>query len=134
MKDSRRWSRLTFGVSALDNCLRGGISTRGITELCGAAGAGKTQLLLQLCLTVQLPRSLGGFDSEVAFICTEDVFPARRLFEIIRAFETKYPDLEIGYMSRIHVEHLRHSVSDFPINLINFKKIFIEFIELFTLN
>lgn len=120
MKDSRRWCRLSLGVSALDNCLKGGISTRGITELCGAAGVGKTQLLLQLCLTVQLPRSLGGFDAEVAFICTEDVFPARRLFEMIRAFEAKYPDLKIGYMSRIHVEHLRHGVNVFLNNLFHF--------------
>lgn len=103
-----------MGSAALDNCLRGGLSTRGITELCGVAGAGKTQLLLQLSLTVQLPPSLGGFDAEVAYICTEDVFPARRLFDMIRAFESKYPSLDIGYMSRIHVEHLRHSVSNSP--------------------
>ena len=38
----------------------GGILTQGITEISGESAAGKTQLCLQLCITVQLPREQGG--------------------------------------------------------------------------
>jgi len=51
---------LTTGCSKLDAKLRGGIPCRGITQIYGAAGTGKTQLALQLCLTVQLPITAGG--------------------------------------------------------------------------
>ena len=51
---------LTTGCSRLDAKLGGGIPCRGITQLYGAAGTGKTQLALQLCLTVQLPITTGG--------------------------------------------------------------------------
>lgn len=51
---------LTTGCSRLDAILKGGISCRGITQIYGAAGTGKTQLALQLCLTVQLPVTAGG--------------------------------------------------------------------------
>ena len=40
--------------------LRGGLPLDGITELAGRSSAGKTQLALQLCLAVQLPRHHGG--------------------------------------------------------------------------
>lgn len=51
---------LTIGCSKLDAKLGGGIPCRGITQIYGAAGTGKTQLALQLCLTVQLPITAGG--------------------------------------------------------------------------
>lgn len=51
---------LTTGCARLDAKLKGGIPCRGITQIYGAAGTGKTQLALQLCLTVQLPITAGG--------------------------------------------------------------------------
>lgn len=59
MKEREKY--LTIGCSKFDALLQGGISTRGITQIYGAAGTGKTQLALQLCLTVQLPEEEGGF-------------------------------------------------------------------------
>uniref|UniRef100_A0A1A9V982 RecA family profile 1 domain-containing protein n=1 Tax=Glossina austeni TaxID=7395 RepID=A0A1A9V982_GLOAU len=56
---SKRYSRVSFACTALNKCTRGGILTRGITEFCGSASAGKTQLLLHFCLTVQLNDELG---------------------------------------------------------------------------
>lgn len=53
----------TTGCSTLDIALKGGIPTFGITELYGEAGTGKTQLCLQLAITAQLPKSLGGLDA-----------------------------------------------------------------------
>lgn len=51
---------LTTGCSKFDTLLEGGITNRGITQIYGAASTGKTQLALQLCLTVQLPKTEGG--------------------------------------------------------------------------
>ena len=52
--------RLSLGCPVLDALLRGGLPLDGITELAGRSSAGKTQLALQLCLAVQLPRHHGG--------------------------------------------------------------------------
>ena len=40
----------------------GGLLLRGITEIVGESAAGKTQLCLQLCLSVQLPIKHGGLN------------------------------------------------------------------------
>ena len=52
--------KLSLGCSLLDACLEGGIDSFGITEIAGEAGAGKTQLVLQLLLQSQLPAPMGG--------------------------------------------------------------------------
>ncbi|XP_017046960.1 DNA repair protein XRCC3 [Drosophila ficusphila] len=100
-----RWSRVSFGCSGLDRCTRGGVVTRGITELCGAAGVGKSQLLLQLSLCVQLPIELGGLGKGVAYICTEDAFPARRLLQMSKACEKRHPQEKLNFLGNIFVEH-----------------------------
>lgn len=106
-----KWARLTIGCAALDVCTGGGIVTRGITEICGASGVGKTQLLLQLSLCVQLPARLGGLGKGVAYICTEDMFPSRRLLQISKAFEARYPDEQLNLLGNIFIEHQYESVS-----------------------
>lgn len=55
--------RLSVGCLVLDELLRGGLPVGGVTELSGESGAGKTQLALQLCLSVQYPTQHGGLDS-----------------------------------------------------------------------
>ena len=47
----------------LDGLLRGGLPLDGVTELAGHSSAGKTQLALQLCLTVQFPPRHGGLEA-----------------------------------------------------------------------
>lgn len=49
-----------MGCPLLDELLRGGLPGGGVVELSGESGAGKTQLALQLCLSVQLPAQHGG--------------------------------------------------------------------------
>jgi RecA/RadA recombinase len=44
------------------SCYLGGIRPQSITEFAGQSAAGKTQLCLQLCITCQLPRDLGGLE------------------------------------------------------------------------
>ncbi|RIB27645.1 hypothetical protein C2G38_2061412 [Gigaspora rosea] len=50
---------LSTGDTEIDKILGGGILSRGITEIVGESGTGKTQLCLQFCLTVQFPKELG---------------------------------------------------------------------------
>ncbi|XP_011153520.1 DNA repair protein XRCC3 isoform X2 [Harpegnathos saltator] len=78
---------LTTGCSKLDTILKDGISCRGITQFYGAAGTGKTQLALQLCLTVQLPTTAGGLQAGAIYICTEALFPSKRLQQLIENSE-----------------------------------------------
>ncbi|XP_070164724.1 DNA repair protein XRCC3 isoform X2 [Polyergus mexicanus] len=71
---------LTTGCPKLDAILKGGIPCRGITQIYGAAGTGKTQLALQLCLSVQLPVTAGGLGAETAF-------PSKRLQQLLHNSE-----------------------------------------------
>ncbi|NWY74383.1 XRCC3 protein, partial [Erithacus rubecula] len=75
--------KLSLGCSVLDSLLKGGIPLVGITELAGESSAGKTQISLQLCLCVQYPYKYGGLESGAVYICTEDVFPSKRLQQLI---------------------------------------------------
>lgn len=63
LMSNKRWKRVSTGCRQVDRLLSGGVPCRGITELAGQSGSGKTQLCLQLALTVQLPLSSGGLDS-----------------------------------------------------------------------
>ncbi|XP_076051168.1 DNA repair protein RAD51 homolog 3-like isoform X2 [Oratosquilla oratoria] len=71
-------SVVTFS-RALDEVLGGGVSLRTLTELAGCPGIGKTQLCLQLCVSVQIPVSAGGVDGEAVYIDTEGSFTVGRL-------------------------------------------------------
>lgn len=109
-KMCEKWSRISFGCESLDKITGGGIMTRGITEIFGESGVGKTQILLQLSLSVQLSEKFGGIHKGVALICTEDAFPAKRLVQISENFYRKYPDENINYLSNIFIEHVIESV------------------------
>ncbi len=52
------------------------------SEFAGVAGAGKTQLCLHLCCSVQLPSSLGGSSGQAVYLDTEGSFCADRLTQI----------------------------------------------------
>lgn len=67
----------------LDEALGGGIYTHGITEIFGESSTGKSQLLMQLSLSVQLPRKLGGLEGKCVYITTEGDLPTQRLQEMI---------------------------------------------------
>jgi RAD51-like protein 2 len=69
---------ITFNQD-LDGILGGGIALQKVTELFGESGVGKTTLCCQLALDVQIPVSLGGFESECLFIDTENTFLKERV-------------------------------------------------------
>ncbi|XP_008311880.1 DNA repair protein XRCC3 isoform X3 [Cynoglossus semilaevis] len=126
--------RLSVGCPVLDQLLRGGLPVGGVTELSGESAAGKTQLALQLCLSVQLPvqyRGLGsgsdqqgrgptGVKQEVSvllfpvgavYVCTEGSFPVTRLYQLISEqprLRTDVPEsvvTSLRFSDQIYVEH-----------------------------
>ncbi|XP_076010586.1 DNA repair protein XRCC3 [Genypterus blacodes] len=103
--------RLSLACPELDDLLRGGLPMGGIIELSGESGAGKTQLALQLCLSVQYPPEHGGLNAGAVYICTEDSFPSKRLQQLIgeqaqlRAEVPPAVISAIGFSDHIYVEH-----------------------------
>ncbi|NXF33867.1 XRCC3 protein, partial [Nyctibius bracteatus] len=112
-KDHRtsQHQKLSLGCPVLDNLLKGGIPLVGITELAGESSAGKTQISLQLCLCVQYPYKYGGLESGAVYICTEDVFPSKRLQQLIDQQHKLRADVpaeiiqKIKFGNSIFVEH-----------------------------
>lgn len=98
------WNYLSTGCSSIDKILHGGIPLNGITEICGCSGAGKTQLCLQLALTVQLPKELGGLGKCAAYIYTEGTFPIKRLAELASFMQDKYNT--ISFKDNVFIHHI----------------------------
>jgi RAD51-like protein 2 len=73
---------ISTGSAEMDRLLGGGIQLGTVTEICGMAGLGKTQLSMQLCATVQ---SLGNQVKSV-YIDTEGSFIPRRMQQIAQGF------------------------------------------------
>ncbi|KAF6231343.1 hypothetical protein HO173_010486 [Letharia columbiana] len=68
---------------SIDEALGGGIPTSCITEITGESGAGKTQLLLTLLLSAQLPPP-DGLSRPTLYISTEHPLPTVRLAQILK--------------------------------------------------
>lgn len=96
---------LCTGYDPLDKLLSGGIPLCSqILELVGPAGAGKTQLALQLALMATLPYSKRGLDSGVVCVFTEGPPPVKRLVQMERCISSKN-GLETGdLLKRIVIE------------------------------
>lgn len=107
--------RITFGCPALDAITRNGIATRGITEICGESGSGKSQICLQLALTVQLAEEMGGLGKGAVFICTEDAFPSNRLYQVAATFSERFGSIAqcSDLLDNIYIEHISECVSRF---------------------
>ncbi|KAL5463405.1 hypothetical protein EMCRGX_G032298 [Ephydatia muelleri] len=100
--------RLTTGCHVIDSHLCGGLLVQGITEIAGISAAGKTQLCLQLCLTVQLPLDAGGLAGGAVYVCTEDAFPNKRLLQLSNSFARKYSHIGLTanhLTDSIYIEH-----------------------------
>ncbi|KAK0080121.1 hypothetical protein PV325_000427 [Microctonus aethiopoides] len=106
---------LTTGCTIIDKALRGGISRKGITQIYGEAGTGKTQLALQLCLTAQIP-SDQGCQAGAIYICTESVFPSKRLQNLLEESPIAKEHNLNGDL--IFIEHIS-TVNDLEICVIN---------------
>ncbi|CDH53150.1 dna repair protein rad51 homolog 3 [Lichtheimia corymbifera JMRC:FSU:9682] len=82
-----------------------GIPYGCITEFCGEAGSGKTQLSMQLAVNALLPSELGGCNGECIYIDTEGGLVPKRLRTIATAMQNQYPDQveSDDLLSKIHV-------------------------------
>ena len=108
LSDPRHVRKLSTGCAVLDGCLGGGIDARGITEIAGAAGAGKTQLALQLMLQALLPPARGGLGGGSVFLHSDSPTyhaPVERLKQLAAHFSRRHAALganEDACMQHIH--------------------------------
>ncbi|EPY24770.1 meiotic recombination protein DMC1 [Strigomonas culicis] len=77
---------ITTGSTALDQMLGGGIESRAITEAFGEFRTGKTQIAHTLCVTCQLPSSMGGGNGKAVYVDTEGTFRPERIKPIADRF------------------------------------------------
>lgn len=101
----------THNISTLsknfDRILGGGIPIGKIVEICGAAGVGKTQISIQQCINIQIPKIIGGLESQAVYIDTEGSFMSNRAVEIAQAtvnfLKNKHPEADL---SKFTVENI----------------------------
>lgn len=106
-----KWRHITFRCPALDKITSNGLPIRGITEIVGESGCGKSQICLQLALNVQLSLADGGLERSAVYICTEDSFPSKRLVQMVGFYKKEYK--HIKWLDNIFIEHCSDSVTKF---------------------
>ena len=119
--------KITTGSESLNELLGGGVETQAITEFYGEFGSGKTQLGLQLAVTVQLPRDKGGLEGHAIIIDTENTFRPERVAQMARGLVLD-PDevlnrIHVGRAYNSHqqvlmVEKARELAKKFPVKLL----------------
>ncbi len=81
----KNMTKLTTGAKGFDELLGGGLESQSITEFFGAFGSGKTQIVHQLAVNVQLPKEKGGLEGHTIFIDTENTFRPERIAQMAEA-------------------------------------------------
>ncbi len=97
---------ISTGLQKLDEFLSGGIPQSVITDIYGANGTGKTQLLLQICINVI---KNGG---TVLYLDTTGGFRPERILEM-----QKFQNLEVNVLDKITVSRITNTSEQ--INSIN---------------
>ena len=75
-------ARITTGSQELDDLLGGGAETGSVIEFFGEFRTGKTQIMHQLCVNVQLPEEKGGLEGKALYIDTEGTFRPERIIQM----------------------------------------------------
>lgn len=78
-------AQITTNAQELDDLLGGGIETGSLIEFFGEYRTGKTQIMHQLCVNVQLPKELGGLGGNALYIDTEGTFRPERIIQMAEA-------------------------------------------------
>jgi len=97
---------ITTGSKNFNDLMGGsGFESQSITELFGEFGSGKTQIALQMCVNVQLPKDKGGLDAHVLYIDTENTFRPDRIKQMAEAYELDSEEV----LNKIHVARAYNS-------------------------
>jgi len=80
-------AKISTGSQELDDLFGGGIETACVTEFFGEFRTGKTQIMHQLCVNVQLPREKGGLEGRALYIDTEGTFRPERIIQMAEALD-----------------------------------------------
>ncbi|CAE6408664.1 unnamed protein product [Rhizoctonia solani] len=91
----------TTGDEAIDNLLGGGFTIGQVHEITGEAASGKSQLALQLSLTVQLPESEHGLNGSSLYLTTLNRLSTSRLLEMAAS----HPALS-AHQSKISLDNI----------------------------
>ena len=97
---------ITTGSKSFNDLMGGsGFESQSITELFGEFGSGKTQIALQMCVNVQLPKDKGGLDAHVLYIDTENTFRPDRIKQMAEAYGLDPEEV----LNKIHVARAYNS-------------------------
>ena len=83
-------ARITSSSQELDDVLGGGIETGSVIEFFGEFRTGKTQIMHQLCVNVQLPKEKGGLEGRALYIDTEGTFRPERIIQMAEGLDLDY--------------------------------------------
>lgn len=89
---------ISTGLKKLDEILKGGIPSSAITDIYGANGTGKTQLLLQICINSIKNEGI------VLFLDTTGGFRPERILEI-----QKHQNLDLNILDKITISRIRNT-------------------------
>jgi DNA repair protein RadA len=92
-------SKVSTGSDNFDDLMGGGIETQSITEFFGEYGSGKTQVVLQLAVSAQLPEEEGGLGGDTIIIDTENTFRPERVAQMAEGIGLEPEEA----LDRIHV-------------------------------
>jgi DNA repair protein RadA len=82
--------KLKTFVPDFDALLGGGMESQAITELYGEFGSGKSQIVHQMAVNVQVPEELGGLNGSAIYIDTENTFRPERIEQMVEGLS--FPD------------------------------------------
>ena len=130
LKNEENEGSLSVGCDNIDNVLNGGLC-KGITELSGESGVGKSLFALQLSFHVQLPKDYGGLNGNAMYFCT-DKKPSKDVFDMLnKYYNDSYGGLNINFGDNIQLltvkcaEHqewlmngLKDNIEKYGINLV----------------
>ena len=100
--------KLSTFVPDIDNLLGGGFETQAITEMYGEFGSGKSQIVHQLAVNVQLPVEMGGLGGSAIYIDTENTFRPERIEQMVNGLEIEGADPQ-DFLKNIHVARAQSS-------------------------
>lgn len=78
---------LKLNVPEFDDVMGGGLKTNQITEFYGGNSSGKSQIVHQLAVNVQLPEEVGGLHGRAFLIDTESSFTPTRIRSMVKGLD-----------------------------------------------